>query len=200
MKGTFADNKIPGISYAFTDDGIELPVLDITHPLFISTIKDDVLKTLRLRAAQKAKQVKNYSSFKRKAMTRFLKPKNTYASGMHTLALKLGPNLLKGRKGGFWHKLGSIASKRFFIAITIRMRLRDVSKYQAEILKPQLKKNPSKGLCFINIAGGPASDSINALILLHKKNPLLLEGRKIEINILDVDTYGPNFAEKSIDA
>ena len=30
--------KIPGLSYAFTGNGVELPVLDITHPLFLSSI------------------------------------------------------------------------------------------------------------------------------------------------------------------
>jgi len=27
-------NKVSGLSYVFTDTGLELPVLDITHPLF----------------------------------------------------------------------------------------------------------------------------------------------------------------------
>jgi hypothetical protein len=188
-------NKISGVSYALTEDGIELPVLDITHPLFISTIKEEVLKDLSLRAAHKAEQVKNYPSFKKKIMTKLLKPKNSYVSGMRTLTLKLGPNFLKGRNGGIWHKLGIAASKKFFIAMTlgtVAMTIR--------ILIPQLKKTPKKGLCFINIAGGPASDTINTLILIHKKEPLLLKERKIEINILDVDTYGPNFARNSIEA
>jgi hypothetical protein len=31
-------NKVPGVSYVFTDCGLELPVLDITHPLFTASI------------------------------------------------------------------------------------------------------------------------------------------------------------------
>ena len=31
----FEKNKITGLTYAFTENGIELPVLDVTHPLFI---------------------------------------------------------------------------------------------------------------------------------------------------------------------
>ena len=27
-------NKKPGVCYAVTDDGLELPVIDITHPAF----------------------------------------------------------------------------------------------------------------------------------------------------------------------
>ena len=37
-------SKIAGISYAFTKDGIELPVIDITHPLFISSIDEEKLE------------------------------------------------------------------------------------------------------------------------------------------------------------
>jgi hypothetical protein len=180
MKNKIANskNKISGISYAFTDDGVELPVLDITHPLFISTIDEDVFKALSLRAAHKAEQIKNSSFSIIKIIGKLLKTKNTYLSGMRTLTMKLGPNLLKGRKGGFWHKLGRLASKKFFMAMTMRMnaiamrmRLRDICKYQAEILIPQLKKTPQKSLCFINIAGGAASDTINTLILIQKKEP-----------------------------
>jgi len=32
--------KISGLSYVFTKNGVELPVLDITHPLFISNIDE----------------------------------------------------------------------------------------------------------------------------------------------------------------
>jgi len=35
--------KLPGLSYVFTSNGVELPVLDITHPGFISTINEDRL-------------------------------------------------------------------------------------------------------------------------------------------------------------
>lgn len=51
-----------------------------------------------------------------------------------------------------------------------------------------------------NIAGGAAADSINTLILIQESDPELLKGRKIGINILDIDTYGPNFAKRCIDA
>jgi len=34
-------NKLPGLSYLFTINGIELPVLDITHPDFISSIDEN---------------------------------------------------------------------------------------------------------------------------------------------------------------
>jgi hypothetical protein len=80
------------------------------------------------------------------------------------------------------------------------MRFKDMCILQADILIPELKKSSHKKLCFINIGGGTASDSINTLILILKENQSLLENRKIEINVLDIDTWGPNFARRCIEA
>src|SRR6266542_3492801 len=33
-------HKKPGVTYAVTDDGIELPVIDITHPAFTESVTD----------------------------------------------------------------------------------------------------------------------------------------------------------------
>ncbi|MBU7047603.1 MAG: hypothetical protein HXS54_14310 [Theionarchaea archaeon] len=55
-----------------------------------------------------------------------------------------------------------------------------------------------RDLCFINIAGGTATDSINTLILILKENQSLLKDRKIEMCIFDNDTWGPGFADQGI--
>jgi hypothetical protein len=39
--------RIRGLAYARTDNGLELPVVDITHPLFISSIDEESLDELR---------------------------------------------------------------------------------------------------------------------------------------------------------
>ena len=39
-------NKIPGLSYAFTLNGVELPVLDVTHPCFVSCTDEKILQKL----------------------------------------------------------------------------------------------------------------------------------------------------------
>jgi len=39
-------NKIPELSYAFTQNGVELPVLDITHPYFVSCTDEKILQKL----------------------------------------------------------------------------------------------------------------------------------------------------------
>ena len=121
---------------------------------------------------------------------------NSFASGITTLMMKLGPRLIGKGKKRFWDR----QVNKGFGALVIRMRVRDISKCQKMELIPLLQKSPEKNLCFINIAGGAASDSINTLILILKENPALLKGRKIEINVLDIDTFGPVFAERSITA
>jgi len=40
-------NKVPDLPYVFTDTGLELPVLDITHPLFEQSIDENALAAQR---------------------------------------------------------------------------------------------------------------------------------------------------------
>jgi hypothetical protein len=39
-------NKRPGVFYAFTRDGVEFPVVDVTHPAFAISITDSEQQTL----------------------------------------------------------------------------------------------------------------------------------------------------------
>jgi hypothetical protein len=188
--------KISGLSYAYTDDGVELPVLDITHPIFVSSADEKVFNLLCKKTLHQAEIMKKLPFFVKNLIAKLAKTRNTYLSGMRTYILKLGPELIKGRKVEMWYRIG--AEK--FSAFAVRIRLINICKDQTEILMPQLTKFPEKDLCFINIAGGAATDSINALILIQKDNPGLLKGRKIEINVLEIDTYGPNFAIQAIKA
>jgi len=202
-------NKINGVSYAFTDAGIELPVLDITHPLFTESINqekldkmlEDIVKNGEKRADKFKKMpgfIKNFLANHSYIMAGFLlkDTDDRYLSGISTLLLKLGPGFIgKGTR----KLLDRLASKSFG-AVTLRMRVRDISMLQADLLIQPLKKEPEKGLCFVNIAGGTACDSINTLIIIQKEYPSLLKDREIEINVLDVDTSGPAFANKCLES
>jgi len=205
----FIKNKIPGLSYAFTADGIELPVLDITHPDFVSWTNDGLLEKLlpyvEKNAEENAAKFKKIPAFIKRffakrsfVMAELLQSggESTFASGITTLMMKLGPELIGKGKKRFWDRQVT----KGFGALVIRMRVRDISKIQAESLIPLLEKNPGRNLCFVNIAGGSAADSINTLFLTGKENRELLRNRKIEINVLDTDSFGPAFAEKSIEA
>jgi len=202
-------NKIPELSYAFTSNGIELPVLDITHPYFVSATDENTLKKLLPYVEKNAEKnaekfnkipafIKRFLSKRSFAMAELLQiqEENNFASGITTLMMKLGPQLIGKGKNRFWDR----QMNKGFGPLVIRMRVRDISKCQAEAIIPLLIKSPEKNLCFINIAGGAASDSINTLILIQKEDPALLKSRKVEINVLDIDTFGPAFAERSIQA
>jgi hypothetical protein len=198
-------NKLPGLSYVFTRNGIELPVLDITHPDFISSIDENKLKKMLPYVEKNAEKnankfnkiptfIKNYFAKHSFAMAELLQNESSFASGISTLMMKLGPNLIGKGERRFWDRQVT----KGFGSLVIRMRIRDISICQADALIPLLQKSQEKNLCFINIAGGAASDSINALFLIQQKNPELLKNRKIEINVLDIDTYGPSFADRCI--
>lgn len=201
--------KIPGLFYAFTDHGIELPVLDVTHPLFNQSINEEKLHKMLREIEKKGDQraddfnkipvsIKNFLAKRSYIMAGFLLKDNedTFLSGMSTLMMKLGPGLIgKGRKK-FFDRLGS----KSFGAVTLRMRVRDTSKLQAEILRDQIIDAKEKNICLINIAGGTAGDSINTLIILHKEDPSILRNKNIMINILDVDSSGPGFASRCIES
>jgi hypothetical protein len=199
--------KVPGLSYVFTENGVELPVLDITHPLFISSIDEVKLKEMLKKAEKNAEKtaekfnnmpscVKKFLAKRSFTMAELLQNKgdNTFLSGVSTLMLKLGPDLIgKGRKR-FLDRLAS----RGIGGIVLRMRVRDLSRCQAKALIPILRKSPDKNLCMINIAGGAASDTINTLFLILQEDPLLFKNRKIEIYVLDIDPFGPAFAAECI--
>ena len=47
-------NKYQDLSYTYTLSGVELPVLDITHPQFISSIDEAKLNEMLVKAAKDA--------------------------------------------------------------------------------------------------------------------------------------------------
>lgn len=188
-------NQNQRILYAAFENEIELPVLDITHPLFNASIDEQAYHLSCLKSAQSIESLKKMPGFIRNIFVKMSNVDNSYLSGMRTLLYKLGPGLSQGIKLGFRDKW-AVKQTSF---MGLRIRLRDLCRRQSKILLPQLGQFPERNLCFFNIAGGAAADSINTLILIQESDPELLKGRKIEINILDIDTYGPNFAKRSID-
>jgi hypothetical protein len=199
---------VAGLAHAFTDNGIELPVLDITYPGFLSSIDEDHLDEVSIASIRKMLALGEMSDAQKKRYYEQLsqsyvfgpvfvnKSGADFMSAMSTYVYKLGPNLMgSGQDREFDRSvsmdIGSVA---------IRMRLRDLCRFQADAVIPQLESSPQKDLCFVNIAGGAASDSINTLILVLKDNPILVRRRRIEINLLDIDPIGAHFAHGCVEA
>jgi len=198
-------NKVPGIAYAYTNCGLELAVLDITHAMFTRSIKEEGLAELTKQSAFLAQQARQMPDTQKKAImdmsfifgNYFHKnPDANYLSGMHTYMLKLGPYLLGGGEERNMDRMLAMGVS----SVSARMRLRDMCRMQVDVLIPRLEAAPGKELCLINIAGGAASDSINTLILILKEKASLLKNRKVEIDLFDIDPDGPNFGRRCVEA
>ena len=198
-------NKVPGLPYVFTDTGLELAVLDVTHPLFEASIDEKSLAAQRAQSAATAALIKTMSADQRKMITANSFIWGTHfsgetaascLSGMATYMLKLGPGLI----GGGEERKADQRATMGVSGIAARMRLRDLCRLQTDVLSPLLKAHPGRRLCLINIAGGAASDSFNTIRLIRRREPVLLQGRRIEIDLLETDAIGPHFAAKSLAA
>ena len=110
-------------------------------------------------------------------------------SGMHTYLLKIGPDMLVGD----WAKPIDRRIAASLPVLGVRLRLQDVAYFMSDVLLPPLLANRRRPLHFVNIAGGPGIDSMNALILLEKNAPGIMAERQVSIDVLDIDVEGPAF-------
>jgi hypothetical protein len=199
--------KRPGLSYVFTEGGLELPVIDLGHPAFALSPTDAELELLVGRTVRDIERREKMPPLPQKLMLRLLLrgsllagivggARGGYVSGMGTYLLKLGPDML----GLGYAKKIDRAIAASLPCLSARLRLRDTARLLAEALRESLVRKKMGTLRLFNLAGGPASDSLNALISLRRQTPGSLEGRKIEIAILDVDEEGPAFGARSADA
>ncbi|MFT3928469.1 MAG: hypothetical protein QM778_38425 [Myxococcales bacterium] len=199
--------KRPGVFYAVSSDGVELPIIDVTHPAFALSFDDE--KQRRMLAAYLREQwlVGLVPAALRRRLYRWLLrdsllgpgmrlAEGAFLSGMSTYLFKLGPDNL-GRayaKPIDRRVVGSLPG------VAMRLRLSDMASLLAEHLGPLLAAQPERPLCLLNIAGGPAMDTLNALLLLHKRDPGLLTGRVVRIALLDMVEAGPLFGARALRA
>jgi hypothetical protein len=118
----------------------------------------------------------------------------TFLPGLVTYLLKLGPENL----GAFASPIDrQIAAS--FPAFAARLRLQDVARLLADGLQCSLLAQPRRPLCLINVGGGVASDSWNALIHLQAEISTLAD-RAIVIAVIDIDDDGPAFGARAMRA
>jgi hypothetical protein len=82
----------------------------------------------------------------------------------------------------------------------VRLRLQDMAGLMATTLLPIITSEPTRPVRFLNIAGGPAMDSLNAILLLIRERPSGFAKRETEIDVLDLDDAGPAFGEAALAA
>ncbi|HLO30332.1 MAG TPA: hypothetical protein VK249_14405, partial [Anaerolineales bacterium] len=200
-------HKKAGISYAVTDDGMELPVIDVTHPAFALQLTESDLEELLQKHLRDQKEQARMPAFLQRFFLGLMQRRSllmrgiaasagTFMSGIHTYILKLGPeNLNSGYASDIDRKIAASLP-----GLSVRLRLQDIAFLLAEGLTPALGTDAKAALHLLNIGGGPAIDSLNALIVLQKEHPGSLSGRQIVIHSLDLDSAGPSFGVQALAA
>jgi hypothetical protein len=115
------------------------------------------------------------------------------ASALRTYRAKLGDEGL-----GWARWFPFLRSADGFLAEQIRRRAQSVARLLAGSLVAPLSRRPGVPVHLVNIAGGAASDSLNALIVLTRDGPFQLMERAIRVHVLDVDPAGPHFAARAL--
>jgi len=199
-------NKKPGVCYAVTNDGLELPVVDVTHPAFELTLSEEKQQALVAHFLSEQRSFARLPRLVRSALLRFFMrgsriarglrhAQGGFLDGMTTYLFKLGPKNLGSYAVPADHRI-----LMSLPAISVRLRLSDMARLMAEGLAPRLAADPQSSLHFVNIAGGPAADSLNTLIVLQREQPALLAGRRIALKVLDADIDGPAFGARALAA
>jgi hypothetical protein len=189
------------VLYASAPDGASLPVIDVTHPAFRVDLTDAELATMTERYILESAQRNDVSPALHEALiqSRFgralMDAGGSYLPGMITYLLKVGPDYLAVDVSPLDRRIAAS-----FPALTTRLRLQDMAMLLADGLLPICVNEPQRPIRLINIAGGAASDSWNALICLRARDAGLLEGREIVIAVLDVAEDGPAFGMRAIEA
>ncbi|MEY4546910.1 MAG: hypothetical protein RL685_3105 [Pseudomonadota bacterium] len=199
--------KRAGLYYAVTDEGVELPILDLGHPAFSHPLTEAELAKGIAHHEVEQRTLQRIPRPLRRWLLRFalrgsvlgqglLRSEGSFLAGMSTYLLKLGPDLLgRAYAAPIDRRIAGSVQGR-----CIRQRLGDMARLLADALLPQLAACPGRSLDVINIAGGPAMDSINALLLLQREAAGVLAGRTVTVRVLDQDLSGPHFGQRALAA
>jgi hypothetical protein len=196
------DNR--AVVFATTTDGLRLPVIDVTNPAF--AVPDDPASLAARREAFLAWDRRNRripaivtrllmrrARRRSELLRRILTSDNDYLDSISTYIVKLGADHLPP---GF----DSPMDRRVVAAphaALIRLRMQQISRLLAEALFAPLAAAPDAPLHFVNIAGGPALDSINALIMLAREHAALIR-RPVAMHVFDAQQDGPAFGARAL--
>jgi hypothetical protein len=196
-----------GVYYATAPDGSELPVVDVTNPAFAPPYDEAQMarrvaifaraERLRAKIPRSIQRVMLGLAARRSRLARALyHAQEGVIGGMTLYVAKLGPRMLGSGYPTLIDRRIASAPPSWLA----RVRLEDIARLLAEGLSPLLAADAARPLHFFNIAGGPAADSWNALLVLHEEAPERLRGRPINIHVLDLDEEGPAFGARAVEA
>jgi hypothetical protein len=194
-------NRESGLHFALSRGGLRLPLIDITHPAFALDPSPEELEEIVAAALGDLERQSGAPDPALGAALRdsvlasgIARSRGGYLSGLATYMLKLGPDNL----GEDWAKDIDRKIAGSLPCFSARLRLQATARLLAEDLAPRLAAEPGKKLRLLNIAGGCAADSFNALLALRDSHAAL-EDRPIEILVLDIDEEGPAFGREAIE-
>ena len=166
-------HKKIGVRYAVSDDGLELPVIDITHPAFAIAVSPAKLADIADRTVRSLERSSRMPGLVQRVLRRrSILVRQTIESS-----------------GGYLSGMSN------------RLRLQETARLIADGLAPLLTgARADAAVHLLNIGGGPAMDSINALILLNKEHRARLVGRRVGIHVFDIDGAGPRFGARALAA
>jgi hypothetical protein len=193
-----------GVVFAATDDGLRLPVIDVTHACF--AVHDDAATVATARDAFLAWDRRNrrvprivtrlfmrFAARRSRLLQKMMVSGNNYLDSISTYMLKLGPDHLPA---GFDSPIDRKVAASPHVVL-IRLRMQQIAQLLAEALAAPLADAPDAPLCLLNIAGGPALDSMNALIMLARAQPNLIR-RPIAIHVFDAQQDGLAFGARAL--
>jgi hypothetical protein len=183
-----------GVVFARTREGFDLPVIDVTNPRFAVPGDPDAVQRANDAAIAEEQRRRRIPKFiirlllramaRKSRLIRALSQSDTgYLDSLSTYVLKLGAdNLVPPYDSPTDRKVA--ASPHIML---VRLRMQQVAHLLAEGLAEDLAAAEATApLHLVNIGGGPALDSINALIVLRGAHPALVR-RPIAIDVLDAN-------------
>lgn len=201
-----AQAKHAAVLAAMTGDGQRLPVIDVTNPAFAVDESPAAMEALWAALSAEQRRRERVPKFlgplflwfwaRRSALLRALThPRAEFLDSLSTYLLKLGPdNLVPPFDGPIDRRVAASPA-----VASMRIRLQQVARLVADGLADDLAARPGRPLHLINIGGGPAIDSLNALIILQRSATDLL-ARLVVIHVLDLDARGPAFGRNVLAA
>jgi hypothetical protein len=192
------------VLHAATKEGFALSVLDVSNPRFAVPEDPGPLSCLHQAFLESERQRRLIPRFVMRWMLKSASRRSrlfaalfgsdaSYLDSITTYVMKLGPdNLAPPYDSPVDRKLAAWPHLTF-----LRLRTQQMASLAAEGLASGLNDAGARPLHLINIAGGPAIDSLNTLILLSRSHRALL-ARPIAIQVLDLDDAGAFFGKNAL--
>jgi hypothetical protein len=196
--------KNDGITRARTREGFELPVIDVTNPRFAVPDDPTTVRGVHDAFVESERRRRRIPRFIMRMMLRaaarksrlvraFINSEAGFLDGISTYVMKLGAdNLVPPYDTPTDRRVA--ASPHLLL---VRLRMQQIAHLLAEGIADDLATAGAAPLSLINIGGGPALDSINALIVLRRDRPDLLH-RRIVIEVLDSHQDGAFFGANAL--